>query len=366
MSLPAPSNPAPLSPAQLWALAAGAARELSWGLRAVSTEMARWRARAEAIPDPRIRRDALTALRHKRGHADGAALFTILPRRREPALLRALVGYESIIDFLDNVHERHPTHANGQRLHLALLDAMAPGQPTRDYYRFHPWEDDGGYLAAFVTSCQRACGALPSFVLVRELVRREAQRALVLGLNHEPDPIARDARLRAWARRECDEDHELRWFELSGAASASLVVLALLTLAADPRATSGVATATHQAMWPWSGFATTMLDSYADQHDDCASNAHSYVDHYDSMATTVARIRYALGRTLDGVAHLDRPYHHKLIIACMAALYLSKHDMRTPAQAPSTDAIADAGGTLVKILLPILRTWRLAYRQHTC
>ena len=105
----AAADPTPLPPASSALLAASAGRELSWGLRAAARELARLARGGGGDPRPRLRADALHSLDHKRGHADGAALFTILPRRREPGLLRLLVAYETMVDFLDNVSERHPT-----------------------------------------------------------------------------------------------------------------------------------------------------------------------------------------------------------------------------------------------------------------
>ena len=96
----------PLKPRQVTALASAAAREFGVGFHAVGEEVRRWRRRAEAIPDPSLRADALHVLDQRRGHLDGAAMFWILPRRRNRGLLRALVTYELIQDYLDNVSER--------------------------------------------------------------------------------------------------------------------------------------------------------------------------------------------------------------------------------------------------------------------
>ena len=70
---------------------ASAVRELLWGLRSVSRELRAWRGCAQAIPDGPLREDALSSLARKRTHADGAALFSILPRQRSPRLLRLLL-----------------------------------------------------------------------------------------------------------------------------------------------------------------------------------------------------------------------------------------------------------------------------------
>jgi hypothetical protein len=79
-------------------LARSAGRELTWGLRAVSREVERWRRHAAAIPDPELAADALKALGRKRGNIAGAALFWTLPDRRSRDLLEVLVAYEVLAD----------------------------------------------------------------------------------------------------------------------------------------------------------------------------------------------------------------------------------------------------------------------------
>ena len=356
-------DPTPLSPGQLRALVAGAARELSWGLPAVSRELRAWRAMAESIPDAPIREDALHSLDTKRGHADGAALFTILPRRRDGGLLALLVAYETIVDFLDCVSERCPTHANGVQLHRALADALDPGGPLHDYYRHHPWRDDGGYLVALVTVCRAGCRALPSFERVRPLVLREARRARVLGMNHDA-PARRDTALRAWAEREFPDERELRWFELSGAASATLVVHVLLTLAAEPDVSAQDVAATYAAHWPWIALATTMLDSYVDEADDLASGNHAYIGHYPDRDAAIARVRESIRNALRAAGALRDGRRHVVIVSCMIALYLSNESARVPELRTTTASLVAAGGSLVRLLLPILRAWRMIYRQR--
>src|SRR6267378_4196172 len=99
-------HPARLSLRALAALGCAATRELRWGLRDVSREVDRWRNLAAAIPDDALRQDALEAIDRKRANIDGAALFWTLPRARSPALLRVLVAYEILADFLDCTSEK--------------------------------------------------------------------------------------------------------------------------------------------------------------------------------------------------------------------------------------------------------------------
>lgn len=361
----ASADSSPLSPAQVGALIAGAFRELTWGMPETARELRLWRAMANAIPDAPLRDDALTALRTKRGHADGAALFTILAPTRNRSLLRAVVAYETILDFLDNVSERHPTYGNGQRLHRALVDALDVEGPSADYYRFHPWSDDGGYLVALVNACRESCRALPSYDAVRAVLLREALRARVLGLNHELDPAKRDEGLRAWAAAEFPDERGLTWFELSGAASASLVVHVLLALAARPDVTDADVADAYAAHWPWIALATTMLDSYADWADDLSAGNHCYVAHYADVETMAQRIRESIVNGIEAALSLPGGHRHGVIVASMVALFLSKESAHVPAMRDRTRAFADSGGSLVRLLLPLLRAWRVAFGQRS-
>jgi tetraprenyl-beta-curcumene synthase len=363
MSLGGSADPTPFSLAQVRALIAAAWRELTWGLHAVSREMRAWRRLAETIPDASIRDDALHSLDHKRGHADGAALFTILLRRRDGRLLALLVAYETMLDFLDNVSERHPTPSNGRQLHRALGDALDPARPLRDYYRYHSCRDDGGYLATLVNTCRSCCRTLPSFGSVQALVTQETRRALVLGINHDTDTVRRDRMLRAWAAREYPHETELTWFELSGAASASLVVHALLALAAKSGVTDAEVEEVYAAHWPWIALATTMLDSYVDQIDDSLNGSHSYIAHYPDSATAVGRLRQSIDRSFRAARQLQDGHRHTVIVGCMIALYLSKDSAQAPPLRATTGALASEAGPLVRLLLPILRVWRCTYSQ---
>jgi tetraprenyl-beta-curcumene synthase len=336
-------------------------------LPAISKEIRRWRLRALAIPDAPIREDALASIDHKRGHTDGAALFWILPRRRNLELLRLLVAFEMIWDFLDGVNERGADlgQENGRQLHLALVEALDPSASISDYYQHHPWRKDGGYLRALVEACRRGCSALPSYPRVQALVARETTRAQVLALNHDPTPSCRDASLKRWAEREFEGRHDVCWFELSGAASASLTVHVLLALAAEPACTEYEVERACAAYFPWLSLATTMLDSYVDQVEDQANGDHSYIAHYENPAVAARRVCEVIERAARESRRLHNGCRHTVITACMVAMYLSRDSARTPAMRASTDRFVEAGGSLTRVLLPIMRLWRIAYAQRS-
>lgn len=347
---------------QLWALAVAAARELLWGLRTVAHEVCHWRSRAAAIPDAPLREDALGSLARKRGNTDGAALFWTLPRHRNPCLLRLLACYEVMADFLDSTNERAASAGttNGRRLQRALADAVDPDTPGTDYYRHHPWHDDGGYLRTLIQTCRVRCNTLPAYAQVHTLTIRAATRAGVQALNHEPDPGRRTTALKAWATRELPQDGESSWFELTAGASAWLTVLALLAVAAEPE---GDVHDGEQACaaYRWISLTCTMLDSYSDTAEDAANDSHCYIAYYPNAEAATDRIRELVRRSTDEARALQNGHRHAVITACMVALYLSKDSARTPQMRTRTRGLVRAGGPLATLMLPLLRAWRIGY-----
>jgi tetraprenyl-beta-curcumene synthase len=376
--------------AQIWALLQAVLRELTCGLWAVSGEIDAWKLRARSIPDAPLREDALESIARKRAHADGAALFWILPRRRHSGLLALLVAYQTIWDFLDGASERGAQRGerNGRQLHRALVEALDSRGAICDHYCHHLCSDDGGYLRALIGCCREVCAQLPAYELVRPLVLRETARCAIQSLNHDPDPVGREHGLRAWAARERErvqaggrgeegervqaggrgEEGErlqdLSWFELSAAASASLAPHVLLALAAEAVCEPRDVAAAYAAYLPWASLATAMLDSYADRSEDARAGDHSYIAHYPDSEEAIRRVGEIVDRAVRAVGDLRAGPRHTIVVACVVAMYLSKDSARSAATRPATRSLVRSGGSLARLLLPLLRAWRIAYGQR--
>ena len=352
-----------VSARQALALGRAVARELVWGLWWVLQEVEKWKACAAEIPNATIRRDALEALEHKRPNTDGAALLWIIPAQRSLRLLRLLVAYEIMGDFLDSTVERgaHVGTVNGRQLHLALVEAVDIERPISDYYRHHPWQDDGGYLPRLVEACRSGCAKLPSYRSVRPLLIRAATLAQVQGLNHEPDMILRQSMLEAWAIRETESDVGVGWYEAAGAASAWLTVLALMAVAAEPGPPRVHAHVVFLAYFPWIALAATLLDSYDDLVEDQVNKTNSYLTSYGSFELVVQRLDELLRRATYEAGALPNGERHTVIVASMIALYLSKDSVRTPEMSSTSRMLLRSGGPLAILLGPVLRSWRLLY-----
>jgi tetraprenyl-beta-curcumene synthase len=323
--------------------------------------MENWRERALMIPNEPTRQDALNTLKEERLNAEGAALFATLPPHRDRRLLRLLVAFQVLLDFLDTVTERIVSDplANGTQLHRALVEALNPELPISDYYRHHPYKDDGGYLRALVETCREQSASLPSYWRVRSLVLRGAERgAAVQVLNHDPDPARRAKTLAQWAKQEFPYEHRISWWELGAAASSSLGIHALLSLAADPQCAQSDAEALDAAYMPWICAASTMLDSYVDQAEDLKNANHSYVAHYPDSQSAVRGVRRLIRRACTEARSLPNGHAHAVIATGMVAMYLSKQSAYDHTTRTASTSLAKAGGSLAKLLRPVMRAWR--------
>jgi tetraprenyl-beta-curcumene synthase len=319
------------------------------------------------MPEEALQRDALNALEGKRGNTHGAGMFWTLPCARSPCLLRLLITYQILWDYLDSIteHAAGAGEENAQQLHLALIDALDPGRPTSDYYHYHPWCEDGGYLRALVQACRQLCLELPSFQMVRSLLVRDAARVNVQAINHNRDPASREAALREWVAREFPAGHEVQWFELAAASGANIAIYALFALAAEPACEEEEITRVYRAYFPWAAALATMLDSFVDEEEDTTNGEHRYIAYYPTPELATQRIARLFRLYLYEIHELRNSERHTLLAACMAAMYLSKDSARTTEMRRRTQCLVDTGGSLTKYLLPVLRGWRTSFDQRS-
>ena len=282
-----------------------------------SRELAGWRERAEAIPDPELRHQALASLRLKRFHADGGCVYaTAAPRgpRRE-GLVRLIVAFQTISDYLDNLCDRAGSLDPEvfRRLHRAMADAVGP-ELTGPYDD----RDDGGYLEALVDTCRQAIAELPGYAAVAphvaELVRLYSDLQVHKHVAHEE----RVPRLSEWAPAG-----ELDWWEFSAATGSTLGVFALFMAALDPDLPPEVAAGLKDAYFPWVGALHILLDYLIDLEEDRAGGDLNFVAQYPSSERAHLRIEWLLGRALDAVRTLPAARFHRLVAQGVVAMYLT-------------------------------------------
>lgn len=323
-------------------------------------ELAHWRRRAAAIPDETLRRHALETLADEHLNAEGAAVFAVLaPRRHRALVVRLLVRYQLMYDYLDTLTEQPvsaPLHAS-RYLHRALTAALGEPAPS-SYYAHYPHADDGGYLPELVGACSVAFEALPAAGSVAPTALRAARRCADGQSHNHAAMLTRESTLARWASCATPAGSGLRWWETAAAAGSSLAIHALLASAADPALRATEAERIERAYWPWINGLNTLLESMVDAPHDSATANHSYVGHYATPHLMADRLDEIAARATGAARHLPHARQHAAILAGMAAFYLAAPEAQLPAAHPAADRVLRRLGGDVRLPLAMLRARR--------
>jgi tetraprenyl-beta-curcumene synthase len=333
----------------------------------VLREARHWRGRAEAIPDATLRGLALSTQRQEQGNLEGAAAFAVLaPRIQRGRVVRAVVAFQAIYDYVDTLAEQPSADPveNGRQLHRALLSALDPGtgqpDPGRPNYYVHSLhKEDGGYLGELIDACRRAFGALPAHASLTAPAQGAVQRIVAFqGLAHDGEDGLEDPwrGFSDWADAQTPQGSGLLWWETAAGAASSLLVFALIAAAAEPSVSEEDTCAIAQAYFPWIGALHLLLDSLIDKADDISSGRYSLVDHYASSRELAVRLKAISAEAMRASEALPNGRQHGLILAAMASFYLTQPAASSPEGAP---ARAEILATLGERAVPAMCLFRV-------
>jgi tetraprenyl-beta-curcumene synthase len=322
-------------------------------------ELREWRRRAEAIPEPALRRDALLALQAKSGNAEGLAAFAVLaPRAERRAVIRAVVAYQTALDYLDNVTER-PVHSHADRLKLnGALEVAVDSELSLETYREEAGQRaDHEYLVALVEACRSSLGGLPSYSGAVSALRRRAKLGVESqAMNHSLLLDTEEQQMASWAHavaRASGLEGELQWWEVFAAGASTPALGALAALAAEPGATEGDFLAVERAYFPWVNALNTLLDSLVDLDEDPLQQRH--IERYRSPQAAAERLAAIAARARAGVCELAGAQQHELILAAMGGYYLAQPAAWLGERRVMAAAVLDALGPLARSTLTVHR-----------
>jgi tetraprenyl-beta-curcumene synthase len=318
----------------------------------VRRELARWRACASEIPDPRMRALALRTLDEEGGLAEGAAIFaTLVPgRAARRELICLLVAWQVAYDYLDTVGEEVAAASSDRAALYGTLGIALSPAACHDGHA-----GDGGYLDHLVACCRASVARLPSGEVIGPFAVRAAERcAEAQALTHAVASSGSEP-LRRWAQAQPGSDGFL-WWEVAAGAISSLAVHALLATAALRHAGAADASKVDAAYFPSICALSTLLDSTIDAVDDAGTTNHRCTAYYADADEASRRIA-AIARVAATAARaLPRGRGHTVILAGMTAYYAAAGpagDQRTHRLVAS--AVSAGSG-------PILWTLRLRAR----
>ncbi|NLG78409.1 MAG: tetraprenyl-beta-curcumene synthase family protein [Firmicutes bacterium] len=318
-----------------------------WVVPRVDRELARWRGALERCPDPELRRQGLSSIRHKRFHAIGGCVYSLDPRPSS-GLVSLIVAYQTISDYLDNLCDRAGVDDGSAfaRLHQSMLDAVTTAPPAGttgpldgpdadDYYGLYPRKADGGYLGSLVDECRRQVARLPAYhAAIEAKVLRLARLYTDLQVRKHVRTENRVPVLVEWWRREggaTGEEGEggglsdLAWWEFAAASGSTLAIFALFNLAAHggPGPSPEAVERLSRAYFPWVCGVHILLDYLIDQEEDAREGDLNLVSFYRDARERRERLGYFVDRALESTSRLARPAFHQGVVKGLLAMYLS-------------------------------------------
>jgi tetraprenyl-beta-curcumene synthase len=299
-------------------------RFLTVVLPRTSKALAGIRAIADAVPDDRLRAQALGSIDGKAYHVAGSGILaTFLTPAAADHYIEIVAPLESIYDYLDNLCDRHPDvgAAAYPVLHRAIAHALNPAAPVGGYYDLGPSGDDGDYLVTLVRHVQRGLRRLADHELLLPLFSEAATLyAEMQSFVHLPAG-ERERTCRLWFERHQPRFGDLEWQEFACAAGSQFQVYAPLFMLFDGKF-DAIQTC-YDAYFPAVSALHVLFDSFIDQQEDREHGDLSFVAAYNGVDHLRERVAYLARRAVHAFGRLPNPERHRFLLRTMALFYLT-------------------------------------------
>lgn len=281
--------------------------------------------KAENIPNPELRTQALASIRDKKFHCQGGGVYAVFNLEARETLLTLIVSLQTISDYLDNLCDRSTSldAEDFRLLHQSMLDAVTPHAKPVNYYERREDQDDGGYLEYLVTSCQQMIAKLPSYHLVQRDVIELVQLYCDLQVYKHIIKSEREQKLITWWEEHKAKAPMLKWNEFAAATGSTLGMFHFFLAASYDDLTAEAAVEVKRSYFPYVCCLHIMLDYLIDQQEDKLGGDLNFCNYYATELEMVDRVSWIVNKAREDVARLPQAKVHRLIIEGLLALYLS-------------------------------------------
>lgn len=287
-----------------------------------------WKERAQKIPDPELRHQALSSIETKTFHCEGGALYGLLACEHYKEAIQFIVAYQTISDYLDNLCDRSTSQdpQDFRALHESMQQALMPDVPLHAaYYRFRMEQDDGGYLIALVQTCRNVLERLPNYSLGEKAIRELANLYIDLQVHKHVQKDERLPRLKTWFAEHEKNLPLMTWFEFAACAGSTLGIFCIVSQLFQSKTTAGLASGIKHAYFPWVQGLHILLDYLIDQEEDRAGADLNFCSYYEDPEQLTYRLGHFYHQAQKSVATLPYASFHQLINRGLLSIYIADH-----------------------------------------
>ncbi|MFK3958041.1 tetraprenyl-beta-curcumene synthase family protein [Guptibacillus hwajinpoensis] len=310
-------------PSQPWTLMYSIYRRV---LPRVHHELEYWRKRAEEIPNPELRKQALDSIDSKTFHCEGGGIYGLLAGKEIDRSISFIAAYQTISDYLDNLCDRSTSldPEDFSALHEAMAEALSPEvEASNNYYRYREEKDDGGYLLELVQTCQKVIRELPNQSEVQPALLELCHYYCDLQVHKHVTEEDRVPRLKSWFDQHKQQLPEMTWNEFSACAGSTLGIFCLVSYSLGDMIPKGGTAMIKEGYFPWVQGLHIMLDYFIDQEEDRAGGDLNFCFYYkdnDELAQRVAHFIKEADKSVEGLPHSS---FHRLINRGLLGIYLA-------------------------------------------
>lgn len=284
-----------------------------------------WKEKANKIPDPELRRQALMSIEAKTFHCEGGGIYTLLAGEHARETMRFIIAYQTISDYLDNLCDRSTSHdpEDFRTLHTALLHALTPGVQTEDYYRFRNEQDDGGYLPALVRTCQNVLKDHPAYDRIAPPLLELSRLYGELQVHKHVRVEERLPRLEAWFAANREKYPGIQWQEFAASCGSTLGIFYLVSQTWENDLSDEIISRMKEAYFPWIQGLHILLDYFVDREEDRLGGDLNFCDYYHSESEMEKRFIHFFRMSDLALRVLPHPKFQQMLLRGVMAVYLA-------------------------------------------
>lgn len=299
-------------------------------LPAVHTELAYWKSRAEKIPNPELRKQALASIEHKTFHCEGGSILALTAGGQYKKAIKFIVAYQTISDYLDNLCDRSTSldPDDFAALHESMIDALVLDTEEKNYYRLREEQDDDNYLNDLSATCRAVLRSLPHYDLIKDYLLELCQYYCDLQINKHVKKEERVPRLEEWFHHYQHRLPEMEWYEFSACSGSTLGIFCLISYAMREDFQASDAENIRKGYFPYIQGLHILLDYFIDQEEDIAGGDLNFCFYYESEEKLFKRLQHFVVEADKHTEFLPHKKFHQLINRGLLGIYLSDAKVR--------------------------------------
>ncbi len=291
----------------------------------VHKQLAYWKERAEQIPNPELRKQALASIEGKTFHCEGGAVYALLSEHDIEKCIEFIVAYQTISDYLDNLCDRSTSQDPDDftALHESMSHALSLHSEEVNYYRHRSEQEDGGYLNELVATCQKVLRSVNHYEEISPFLLELGKYYCELQVHKHVTISERIPRLTKWFQTYEHSLPAMEWYEFSACAGSTLGIFCLVAYAFQEDFDKKKASMIRKSYFPFIQGLHILLDYFIDQEEDKQGGDLNFCFYYPHETNLLERLRYFLKESKKGLNDLPDAAFHKLVQQGMVGVYLS-------------------------------------------